>query len=325
MSASSLPLCSSSAFSSRQVFHYKLPSVYGPLLRKEGVTHEIGKLAAVLKEEIKCKNQSSSSVEDIKQEALKTFGLQEKSRTKKSKKKLEKAVEEAGNGTGSGSGEDEPIAARTRKRSSPESSNSSKSSNSSTASSKVSRLKLSSTPLSSRSATVSTGTSQTATEPGPSSLSAPQQSPNQPGPSSSSAPSSPLFPSSSATPAQPVNQQRNSTIPESDSNPNLIVRNILDQIGCHMQFFLISATTSGLPSRFSSFAPMSSAENAPTALSIRNIDRIKQHFKEEENGSVLEALSQIAKELSSRNEDKGIDSILQLYNTLKQVGLQIFE
>ncbi|PAV86848.1 hypothetical protein WR25_24238 [Diploscapter pachys] len=106
----------------------------------------------------------------------------------------------------------------------------------------------------------------------------------------------------------------------------------------HMQFFLISATTSGLPSRFSSFAPMSSAvqmtpsaENASTALSIRNIDRIKvwireqaeqimqQHFKEEENGSVLEALNQIAKKLSSRNEDGGIDPILQLYNTLKQL------
>ena len=45
----------------------KLPSVYGPLLRKEGVTHEIGKLAAVLKKEIRRKSQSSSSVEDIKQ------------------------------------------------------------------------------------------------------------------------------------------------------------------------------------------------------------------------------------------------------------------
>jgi len=55
-------------------------------------------------------------------EALKhLFDLQKKSRTKKSKKKkLEKAAEEVANGPGSGSGEDEPIAARTRKRSSPE-------------------------------------------------------------------------------------------------------------------------------------------------------------------------------------------------------------
>lgn len=52
---------------------------------------------------------------------------------------------------------------------------------------------------------------------------------------------------------------------------------------------------------------------------------MQQHFKEEENGSVLEALKQIAKELSSRNEDRGIDPILQLYNTLKQVELQIFK
>jgi len=52
---------------------------------------------------------------------------------------------------------------------------------------------------------------------------------------------------------------------------------------------------------------------------------MQQHFKEEENESVLEALSQIAKKLSSRNEDRGIDPILQLYNTLKQARLQIFE
>ncbi|PAV67973.1 hypothetical protein WR25_23345 isoform F [Diploscapter pachys] len=273
----------------------KMSDIYGPLFRKEGVAHELAKLASFSTTD--AKNLPSTSAVSTSQDTsrvTRSHRVRQAAASSNEEKKKEK--EETGNSTNqdeANTPEKEHIAMRTRKRSSPESSNSKKE--------KEPRRKSSILMHSLR-----------------------MLKNAAPGSGSGSSPPSSSSPSTSQ-PTPPAHSTLNSS-----SAVNSFIAQIVSSGGSSNSSnsrlpFGSSSTISPSSGCVRTTLSQQSIDKIKVWIRKESERILKTYLVDAGSGAVLECLEWIASELNKKDVDVGTAPLTQLYDILKTDDVSAFE